>query len=97
MVMNLDFFVPERYSYVDVLFLPLIALIIPYCTYKYSLSLFTDLFLIAFAGNQFIFGLEDARGNLLRYVLFIGSLNILCLSILLKRIQVKHKRLKLTH
>ena len=92
MIINLDFFVPERYSYVDVLFLPLIALIIPYCTYYYGLSLFTVIFLIAFAGNQFIFGFEGAKGNLLRYLLFMGSLNILCLSIMLKRTQLKHKK-----
>ncbi len=93
MIINLDFFVPERYSYADVLFLPVICLIISYVTFSVLPLCTLLLIILAFTCNQFIGTLDGAPGSLLRYVLFIGSLNVILIWSMMKKIIFNKKKL----
>ena len=88
-ILTVDYFTPLRYQYVDVMFLPVIALIAPLIISTYvsiSFPIFvTSAFLLGFNDILILFGFSI--NNVIRSFLFMTALNTLIICCVYKKIK----------
>lgn len=85
LIISIDYFVPERYPYVDVLFLPIWGLIVPVMFYHAVSVWFYITILLSFALNQGLWFFSGAAGVLARSLLFMGSVILLILCLIIRK------------
>jgi len=91
MVTSIDYFLPIRFSYADVLFLPILALIVPFLTSNYTYRYFLIVLLLAFGiGHPLvpIHGYLGALMALIRSMLFMMVLNLIVILMTFGKIQL---------
>ena len=88
-ILNVDYFTPLRWQYVDVMFLPAIALVAPLISSSFvSISfpiVVTSAFLIGYCHTLTLFGFSI--NNVLRSFLFMTALNTLIICCVYKKIK----------
>lgn len=83
-VLDLEFFLPERHGYIDVMYLPMLALIVPYLYSKQTPKIILILVILAFAIGHSFLPLPDNSGitTILRSFIFMGTVTgiIVCIN-----------------
>jgi hypothetical protein len=74
-VLDLEFFLPERHGYIDVMYLPMLALIVPLLYLKQTPKIILILVVLAFVIGHSIIPLVDSSGitTMLRSFIFMGT------------------------
>ena len=91
MVISIDYFLPIRFSDADVLFLPLLALIVPFLTSNYTHRYFLIVLLLAFGIGHSLLPIHGYLGGLMalmRSMIFMVTLNLIVILITLGKIQL---------